>query len=88
MEDINEVLNTIVDLQKKLEEGKSNFETITNNFSNPEDTQRFHSDLIKIKNDFRTIHNEIIKKQNIFERRGNEYGTNNNITSNTRRRNE
>ena len=54
MEDINEIMNmnTILDLQKKLEEGKSNFETITNNFSiysNTEDTQRIHSDLIKIK---------------------------------------
>ena len=75
-DEINEIPNTAIDLQNKTEEGKSNFENKTNDFTNPNDIQSLHSNLIDIKNDFSSIKDEATNKQNIFGRNENKYRTN------------
>ena len=71
-EEINEMANTVVDLQNKIETGKSNFLDITKDLSENNDIQSIHSNLIDIKNDFNSIQSEVITRKNSFDRRGSE----------------
>ena len=74
-DEINEIQNTTIVLQNKIEEGKSNFENKCNDFSNPNDIQSLHSNLIGIKSDLGSIKNEGTSKQNTFGRRERTKGT-------------
>ena len=50
-------------MQNITQEDISNFERKTNNFSDPDDIQGIHSNLLGIKNDLSSIKNEATKKK-------------------------
>ena len=65
-DEIKEIPNIVVDIQNKIEEGKSNFIEKVNDFTELEDMENFHQNLIGIKNSFKSIQNEVNLKQNLL----------------------
>ena len=65
-DEIKEIPNIVVDIQNKIEEGKSNFIEKVNDLTELEDMENFHQNLIGIKNSFKSIQNEVNLKQNLL----------------------